>query len=197
MNCHDRPDHDLLLACRSGDDDAARLFYARMAPILNGFARRVLHDRALAEDAVQAAMMSIYRLPKRKLREVRDVRAWLIRIVRNESLMLLRTDRRAAAREEQHARNALQQLRYDTPDFETLRHAVDALPVKLREIIVLKCVSGLTFEQIADALEENRNTIASRYRNALVKLREVLGESPDPDDDITALRGARERGRVQ
>ena len=150
-----------------------------MAPLLLGYARKILHDRARADDAVQAAMLSIFRQPKGRIREVRDVRSWLVRLVRNEALMQLRTDRRAAAREEQHVRNATVRLRREQPEHEALRDAVDALPVGLREVVVMKCVSGLTFEQMAEAMDENRNTIASRYRTAIAKLRAALEEDED------------------
>lgn len=57
-----------------------------------------------------------------------------------------------------------------------LEAAVKALPNHLREVIILKTWSGLTFQQIADTLEIPQNTAASRYRYALEHLREALKE---------------------
>ena len=48
------------------------------------------------------------------------------------------------------------------------------LPVAQREVVVLHVWGGLTFSEIADTLSISSNTVASRYRYALGKLREVL-----------------------
>lgn len=57
-----------------------------------------------------------------------------------------------------------------------LEQAVKALPPNLREVVVLKVWSGLTFQQVADTLGIPLNTAASRYRYALDHLREALKE---------------------
>jgi RNA polymerase sigma-70 factor (ECF subfamily) len=61
---------------------------------------------------------------------------------------------------------------------EDLEQAVKALPPNLREVLVLKIWSGLTFQEIARALDIPANTAASRYRYALERLRESLKEAP-------------------
>ena len=172
----ERTDHELLLACRVGHEDAARHLYARLGPVLLAYARTILHDRGRAEDAVQSAMCTIYKLPVRRLKDVRDVKAWLMRTVRNEALMLLRTDRRAAAREEEHARRSRSGAqRADADGLDDVHRAIESLPLELREIVVMKHSSGMTFEQMAEATGQNRNTIASRYRTALQQLRALMG----------------------
>ena len=49
--------------------------------------------------------------------------------------------------------------------------ALDALGEDDREVLILKHAAGLSFDQIALALEQNRNTVASRYRRAADFLR--------------------------
>jgi len=61
---------------------------------------------------------------------------------------------------------------------EDLEQAVKTLPPNLREVLVLKIWSGLTFQEIAGALDIPANTAASRYRYALERLRESLKEAP-------------------
>lgn len=60
---------------------------------------------------------------------------------------------------------------------ESLRRAIDALPDPQREIVVMKAFGHLTFDQIAATLDEPINTVASRYRRALGRLRETMAES--------------------
>ena len=55
-----------------------------------------------------------------------------------------------------------------------LIRAVQSLPAIYREVVVLKVWSGLTFQQIGEALAIPLNTAASRYRYALEHLRDAL-----------------------
>ena len=57
-----------------------------------------------------------------------------------------------------------------------LERAVKALPPHLREVVVLKTWSALTFQEISETLGVPLNTAASRYRYALERLRETLKE---------------------
>ena len=55
-----------------------------------------------------------------------------------------------------------------------LRDAVQHLSPKLRDVVVMKFWSGLTFSQISEALAISPNTAASRYRYALEQLGHAL-----------------------
>ena len=52
------------------------------------------------------------------------------------------------------------------------------LPDAQREVLALKIDGGLTFAEIGEALDVSANTVASRYRYALDKLRQVLEDRP-------------------
>lgn len=58
----------------------------------------------------------------------------------------------------------------DDEDAQILREAVRDLSPKLREVLILKFWSGLTFQQIAETLAISPNTAASRYRYALEQM---------------------------
>jgi RNA polymerase sigma-70 factor (ECF subfamily) len=55
--------------------------------------------------------------------------------------------------------------------------ALRDLPVDQREVIVLKVYEGMTFKEIAELTDVPSDTVASRYRYALSKLRSVLSSS--------------------
>ena len=57
---------------------------------------------------------------------------------------------------------------------QRVRQAVDELPDATRQVLVMKLHGGLTFEQIAQAMNEPLSTVASRYRRALDRLKEKL-----------------------
>jgi RNA polymerase sigma-70 factor (ECF subfamily) len=179
----------LLRACRSGDDRAARSLYARLAPALLVLARSILRDDGAAEDALQTAFCKLMTRPKSEVRAVQHPHAWMATIIRNECLMKLRTDKRAAQRA---AARAEQAASPGTPtpaeDLHAIQNAVNALPDHLREIVVLRHASGLTFDQIAQVTDQNRNTAASRYRDALQKLKAALAK-PEPAPAHAPLDG--------
>jgi RNA polymerase sigma-70 factor (ECF subfamily) len=52
--------------------------------------------------------------------------------------------------------------------------AIDDLPAEQREAVVMHLYTGLTFQQAAEVLDVPLQTMASRYRRALAKLREQL-----------------------
>jgi RNA polymerase sigma-70 factor, ECF subfamily len=84
-----------------------------------------------------------------------------------------RTDRRNEREHQAHWFDAAS----DEPALDAeLERAVKALAPMYREVVVLKVWSGLTFQQVADALGVPLNTAASRYRYALEHLRSALKE---------------------
>jgi RNA polymerase sigma-70 factor (ECF subfamily) len=59
----------------------------------------------------------------------------------------------------------------------SLQKALRELPEEQREAVFLKVWSGMTLQEISEATETPLNTVASRYRYALEKLREHLGQN--------------------
>ena len=66
----------------------------------------------------------------------------------------------------------------DAEQLRLLRRAVEHLPDRQREAVVLKAYAGLTFQQMSVVLEEPLATVASRYHRAIAKVREALQEGP-------------------
>ncbi|GJQ30923.1 MAG: hypothetical protein HBSAPP03_28070 [Phycisphaerae bacterium] len=166
-------DRQLLLGTHRGDATAAAALWSRHAGVLRAYARTVLGPRAASEaadDVVQSAFCAVLDSSESTLAAVLDVRAWLLRLARHAALMHLRTARRELARR-RHADR--------TPHVSPLSHAgvqsaVDALPRHWREVVVLRHVAGLSFDQLAAALSLPRSTVSSRYDRALRALRELL-----------------------
>ena len=60
-----------------------------------------------------------------------------------------------------------------------MRKAIDALPEEQREVFLLREEADLSFKEIADIVGISENTVKSRMRYALTKLRELLEEYED------------------
>ncbi len=178
----------MLLACHRGDDRAAARLHARHGPPLLAYARTILHDELLAEDAVQGAFCRILERSRRELRGIEQPRAWLAAIVRNEALQLLRARGRAERRRRRAAVGPAATDVRAGDDVEALRAAIAALPRRLREVVALRHAAGLSFDAIAETLAAPRGTVDWRYRRAIAELRTRLA------DDDTRPETRRDRG---
>jgi RNA polymerase sigma-70 factor (ECF subfamily) len=130
-----------------------------------------------AEDAVQVVFIRIAREWKRLVR-VENVKAYLFSAIRNVAFNILRGRRRREALQESVcAAFQVDQRPADSGDQIESRiicEALDELPVDQREVLILKIFDEMTFKEIAYAVGASTNTVASRYRYGIEKLREAL-----------------------
>ena len=161
----------LLVRTRRGDEHSARRLFASVSPVMIACARRILSDEALACDATQAVFLKVLSMPTRELKKIDAPLPWLVTLARNEARDTLRARTRAASREQ---RPTPTPAPYVEPADE-IRDAIGALPDELAEVVILKHVGGMTFDEIGAALDLNRNTAASRYARAKQALRDLLG----------------------
>ena len=165
---------------RGGGEDWSSWF-REYGPAMLLFARQALPDLATAEDAVQEAFVRFWK----SRASAEDVPAYLFACVRNCVREIQRGESRRLRRDQATARPELTEALFDCPlERDERRTLVEAgllqLPCEQRDVLVLKIWGGLSFPQIAAALDIPANTAASRYRYALEKLRELLVEVTTP-----------------
>ena len=157
-------------------DELARL-YDTHAGALYAFALNLTRSEADSRDLMQEVFR---RLASGSLPEVlRDERAWLLRMVHNLGIDLIRRRETHGRAQDRLAGESLELFaRVEDPDEalfrQALAKALGTLPAEQRGVVHLKLIEGLTFERIAGLLEIPPNTAASRYRYGLDKLREHL-----------------------
>lgn len=136
-------------------------------------ARQHTGNHADAQDVVQEAVIRFW--PRRA--EASDPPAFLAACVRNGAIDFARRRSRRRARESA-ARIAAEPMLESPLEQNERRDAIEAalthLPPEQREVVVMKVWAGLTFRQIAEALDIPANTAASRYRYALEALKKQL-----------------------
>jgi RNA polymerase sigma-70 factor (ECF subfamily) len=152
--------------------------YDEHAQPLYAFLLNLTRDEADTRDLLQDIFVKLARGPE-LLAGVRDKRAFLIRLAHNAAIDLIRRrGTRDKTREQFAAENISPFAPTGNPDEQAFRtalaEALAGLPEDQRAVVHLKLWDGLTFEQIADALDIPLNTAASRYRYGLDKLRERL-----------------------
>jgi RNA polymerase sigma-70 factor (ECF subfamily) len=144
----------------------------------------VLRHRQDAEDVAQEAFVKAYR----RFRDLRDrerFRAWLVRMTWRLAIDRQRGDRRRAARDANadHASNP-DGRRYQPPAAledlaareraDRLWAAIDALPDKLRVVVVLSNIEGHDIREVARLLGVPDGTVKSRLFLARQRLKEQL-----------------------
>jgi RNA polymerase sigma-70 factor (ECF subfamily) len=152
--------------------------YDEHAQALYAFLLNLTRDEADTRDLLQDVFVKLARGPE-LLAGVRDERAFLIRLAHNAAIDLIRRRGTRDKTREQFAAEIISAFApTGDPDEQTFRAslagALAELPPDQRAVVHLKLWEGLTFEQIAEALDIPLNTAASRYRYGLDKLRERL-----------------------
>ncbi|HEV2215229.1 MAG TPA: RNA polymerase sigma factor, partial [Terracidiphilus sp.] len=166
------------------EEEAIAALVDEYASTLYRVAFSVLHNAADAEDAVQEAFLRVLR-HREQLREVRDRRVWLIRIVWN---LVLDRKRRAKSRPETDDIADLARvlpaegLSAEGRAAAAQHHAqvlqcVEKLPVKEREVLVLSAFEELSSVEIASILGITESSVRSRLFRARNLMAEQLEHS--------------------
>jgi len=157
--------------------DLERL-YDDHAQALFAFLLNLTRNEADIRDLLQELFVKLARHPD-IMQDVRDERSFLLRLVHNTAIDLIR---RRDTRQRNYDRFASQSAAVFAPTNDSderafrqaLAEALGGLPPDQRAVVHLKLWEGLTFEAIAEVLAIPANTAASRYRYGLDKLRERL-----------------------
>jgi RNA polymerase sigma-70 factor (ECF subfamily) len=128
------------------------------------------HD---AEDATQAALVRVAMNP-RAMAGARYPWPYLLRMVRNESLMILRRKRRLQLTTMADLAIESSAAGADQDQQRQVWQAIRQLPASQAEVVVLKIWEEMTFAQIGRVLGTSPNTVASRYQYAIAKLARSL-----------------------
>jgi RNA polymerase sigma factor (sigma-70 family) len=186
---HDAPapatvasDESLMLAWAAGDAGAFETLYGRHRQRLYRFLLRQLRDGALADELFQDVWQKVI-AARQGWRPEALFTTWLYRIAHNRLADHWRAQQyRPAAPEDADARTE-RVPDPDTPErqlseFEQRRQlqvALDALPPEQREVVLLRLEQELTLEEIGEVTGVGRETVKSRLRYAMDKLRAHLG----------------------
>ena len=157
--------------------DLERL-YDEHGQALFAFLLNLTRNEADTRDLLQEVFIKLAKNPA-ALAEAREPRAFLLRSAHNLAVDLMR---RRGTRQRNYEQLAAESeglfAASKNPDEDAFRRALaqalGELPADQRAVVHLKLWEGLTFEQIAVALDVPPNTAASRYRYGIDKLRERL-----------------------
>ncbi|HZH43053.1 MAG TPA: RNA polymerase sigma factor [Lysobacter sp.] len=183
MNAADASDEMLMLAWAAGDVAAFEMLYGRHRTPLYRFLLRQTRNPALADEFFQDVWQRVI-AARAGWKPEAAFRTWLYRIAHNRLADHWRAQQyRPAAPEDADERAAAvpdpSDPERELSEFEQRRQlqlAVEALPEEQREVVLLRLEHELSLEEIGEITGVGRETVKSRLRYAMDKLRQRLHE---------------------
>lgn len=171
-------DEALMARIAAGDEDAFAVFVARHLDRLIAVAARVLGAREAAEDAVQEAMLELWRHAGRFDPGRAKATTWLYRILVNRCLDAKRRRRPAAplaaAGDPVDPGPGPEAAAVQASDAAIVQAALDALPPRQRAAIALVYYQGLSNREAAAVMDVNVKALESLLTRGRAALRERL-----------------------
>ena len=180
-------DNDLMLAYAGGDTEAFQSLYSRHKRPLYQFITNSCNNEALAHELYQDVWLRVVNNRNSYTRDA-PFNAWLYKIARNR---LIDHYRQMAApgtelmyMDEEHSPIATLVSQPLSPDeiasftqrADLLTAALQKLPPAQREAMLLRHIAGMSVKEVAEFVNEGVETVKSRLRYAVIKIRAQLQE---------------------
>lgn len=164
----------LILRCQTGDEVALAELIGQFSPGLRLYLSKVSGQPSLADDLLQETWFDAYRKIN-TLRDPASFTAWLYRIARDKAYRHLR---RRVPSSDPDSFDLAEAIAVDDTfspeDAEEVRAALDELPQEQREVLILRFVEDMDYEQIAEVINRPVGTVRSRLHYAKLAVRARL-----------------------
>ena len=169
-------DSALVLAVRSGSQDAMAQIYDRYSSVVYAVALRVLGDTGAAEDVLQEIFMQLWRNPGAFDSSRGNLAPWLAVIARNRAVDVLRKRRPQMELEDTTLSVSpdLASEAYRGRMAEKVRGALKQMPEAQRGAIEMAYFEGYSHSEIVSKTGEPLGTVKTRIRNGLMQLRKAV-----------------------
>jgi len=186
----DLSDEKLIEEFQKGNNYAYDILVKRYKDQLVNFAYRFLGNRKDAEDVVQDTFLRVYR-KKKAYKKIAKFSTWIYTITGNLAKTELRRRKRRSIL-------SLSDMTYDDKDYDIpdsekepekstdsaikeklIQDAISKLPKKFKEMIILRDIQELSYEEISNIANIPLGTVKSRINRGRLKLQEMLSEYKD------------------
>ncbi len=180
-----------IYALAQGDKNALRLIYQAYVRLIYAVVYDVVGRREDAEDVTSEFFIKLVHIAD-SFRRGSPHRAWMVRIARNMAIDNFRKNRREVftyestdMQEDGNANSVLEradavkrahEVENKAILMEDMRQAMKSLNQKEKEIVDMKLLGQLTFQEIADATGRPLGTVTWLYNQGITKLRRCLKE---------------------
>lgn len=176
-------DAALLARVVARDEHAVEALYARYSGPLYSLAFQVTRAERFAQDVVQETFVALWRDAGRFDPAKGAVAPWLFSLARHKAIDLVRREANVRKRtvdadlEFEAASDDVDHEAWVKIRSEHVRAAIEELPPAQREALELAFFEGLTHVEVSDRLGIPLGTAKTRIRAALLRLRDLLGDS--------------------
>ena len=182
---HEVSETELIRRARAGESRAMRALHERYAPLVFAVVRRFAPDDDTAHDWEQDAWISAFR-GLHDYRGNATLGSWLHRIAVNAALQgQRRTHRHTNGHEDMEAAEDVSMVASAESERILLRldltEAINRLPSRMREILLLHDVEGFQHEEIATLLDITDGASRSQLFKARARLRRLMGGDEHPN----------------
>jgi RNA polymerase sigma-70 factor (ECF subfamily) len=171
----------LVLRCQVGERAAMEELVERCQPRLRGFLYKLLLGRADLDDVTQDVWADVFRgLPA--LSQAGSFLPWFYRIARNRAMGILRSSRQppVAIDAEEVPDPRGEEIEFSAEDAGAVHAALDELSIEHREVLLLKFMENMSYDQIADVIGCQMGTVRSRIHHAKRHLRRIIDTGGSP-----------------
>lgn len=173
---------DLLRQVSFGDEAAFERLYEQLSAPVFGLIRRVVRDRAQAEEVTQEVMVEVWRTASRFDPARGGALTWVLTMAHRRAVDRVRSAQAATGREERVARMS-EDVAYDQVaeavttriEGERVRRCLGGLTDLQRQAVTLAYYGGYSYPEVAGLLQVPLGTIKTRMRDGLVRLRDCMG----------------------
>ncbi|MDQ3983263.1 MAG: sigma-70 family RNA polymerase sigma factor [Actinomycetota bacterium] len=181
-----RPDVQLIERLLVRDESALREVIDEYGGVVHGMARRVLAEPALAEEVAQDTFHALWRRPGAFDPARGSLQSFLLGIVRNKAVDLVRKEESLRRTRDTLARELpMTERSYDpgaaVEERQRVTAALGTLTEVQREAVVLAYFGGRTYREVAAELGIPEGTAKTRLRDALIRLRHALAPSSESE----------------
>jgi RNA polymerase sigma-70 factor, ECF subfamily len=165
----------LVVRCQVGDRQAFAELVAHCQPRLRAFVHKMLAEPHQVDDVAQDVWMDVFEdLPR--LNDASAFMPWLYRIAHNRCFRVLRRQRQPTAQidEQEVAQPTDNDDDFTAEDAAAVHAALGKLSPEHREVLLLRFLEDMSYEEIAGVVMCPVGTVRSRIHNAKLALRTIL-----------------------
>lgn len=157
----------LVVRCQAGDESAFAQLVAQYQPRLRYYLRKLLYGVGEADDVLQEVWLDVFRSVAR-LNDVGAFRSWLYQVARARALKVFRKRRLIfESFEVNELAEAGQGIEsFAAEDAQRVHTALDKLAAAHREVLVLRYIENMSYEEIAGVVDCQVGTVRSRLHYA-------------------------------
>ena len=166
--------HNIMQKIKHNEKEAVEELYQKYRELLISISFSIVKNNDIAEEITQSIFLKIIQMNTEQIPNNNEL-SWLYTITKNQSIDFLRKQKKDISLDEIYEIPDKNNKINDIINQDTYNKIIDSLSKKEKEIVSLKILAGLTFDEIGKLLNESTSTIKWRYYKAIYSLKLVLG----------------------